>query len=78
MDTNEIAKPKIYEFTIMTNDGWAVTLVTDEAVDHCLGEVGISSVIVQPIEDYNKRVVAEYIVRSTTKLSAAERRLEVM
>ena len=68
MDTNEIAKPKVYEFTIMTNDKWAVTLITDSPVDHCLASVDIQSIIVQPEEDYNKRVVADWVVRSRTRL----------
>lgn len=43
-----------HEFNIFTNDGWVVTLVTDKAVN--LGDVTIHSIIVQPKDDYYRRV----------------------
>jgi len=43
-----------FELCIQTNDGWVVSLLTDKPVD--LGDAVISSIIVQPKEDYAKRV----------------------
>ena len=44
----------IHEFNIMTNDGWVVTLVGDKPI--CMDDLGnLSSIIVQPKEDHEKR-----------------------
>jgi hypothetical protein len=43
-----------HELNILTNDGWVVTLLTDKPVD--LGDVLISSIIVQPKEDHDARI----------------------
>jgi sporulation protein YlmC with PRC-barrel domain len=43
-----------YELNIFTNDGWVVTLVTDKPVN--LGDVRMSTIIVQPKEDHYRRI----------------------
>jgi hypothetical protein len=42
------------EFSIITNDGWVITLVADKPIT--LGDAIVKSIIVQPKEDYDKRV----------------------
>jgi len=42
-----------HELSIITNDGWVITLLADEPMT--LGDAVLSSVIVQPKEDYAKR-----------------------
>ena len=44
----------IHELNIFTNDGWVVTLISDKEID--LGDVILSSIIVQPVKDHEKRV----------------------
>ena len=41
-----------HELTIMTNDGWVVSLLADQPMT--LGDAVVSSIIVQPKEDYDK------------------------
>ena len=36
------------------NDGWVVTLISDKAID--LGDIVLSSIIVQPKADHDARV----------------------
>jgi hypothetical protein len=43
-----------FELCILTNDGWIVSLVTDKPI--MLGDVIIKSIVVQPKEDYAKRI----------------------
>jgi sporulation protein YlmC with PRC-barrel domain len=43
-----------HELCIITNDGWVVTLVSDKPIS--IGEAQIETIIVQPHEDYTKRV----------------------
>lgn len=44
-----------YELGIMTNDGWVISLVADKPIT--LGDAIVKSVIVQPREDYARRLV---------------------
>ena len=57
-----------FELNIITNDGWVVTLVTDKPVN--LGDVVMSTIIVQPSEEHFKRVTAdtEDVTRSQYRL----------
>jgi hypothetical protein len=43
-----------HELNILTNDGWVVTLLSDHAIK--LGAVRISSIIVQPRDEYEQRI----------------------
>lgn len=43
-----------HELNIKTNDGWVVTLVSDRPID--LGDIRLSSIIVQPAEDFDRRI----------------------
>lgn len=43
-----------HELCIFTNDGWVVTLVSDKTID--IGDVVISSIIVQPKESHDARI----------------------
>lgn len=43
-----------YELGIATKDGWVVAIITDKPIT--LGETRVESIIVQPREDYDKRV----------------------
>lgn len=43
-----------HELAILTNDGWVVTLKSDKQID--LGDAIVKSIIVQPVEDYQKRI----------------------
>lgn len=45
-----------FEFNILTNDGWVVTLLSDKPIG--LADTAIYSVIVQPIEAHNDRLRA--------------------
>ena len=44
----------IYELSIMTNDGWVVTLVSDREIS--IGDAVLHSIIVQPKSDYRERI----------------------
>lgn len=44
----------LFESGIRTNDGWVVTLVSDKEIS--FGDAVIKSIIVQPLDDYAKRV----------------------
>ena len=46
-----------HELGILTNDGWVITLVADKPIT--LGDVIVKSIIVQPKEDFIKRVERE-------------------
>jgi hypothetical protein len=46
-----------YELNITTNDGWVVSLVGDRPMD--LGDVALETIIVQPKEDFDKRVAGD-------------------
>lgn len=46
----------VYELSFITNDGWVVTLVSDKQIS--IGEAQIESIIVQPKEEYKKRIAA--------------------
>jgi hypothetical protein len=46
-----------HELGILTNDGWVITLMTDKEVT--FGDAVINSIIVQPREDFIKRVERE-------------------
>jgi hypothetical protein len=43
-----------HELSILTNDGWVVTLVSDKEIS--IGDATIASVIVQPVDEYGKHV----------------------
>lgn len=43
-----------HELSILTNDGWVISLLADKPMT--LGDAVISSVVVQPKEDYAKRL----------------------
>lgn len=45
-----MANERLYTLSIMTNDGWVVTLVADKPMT--LGDAIVDSIIVQPYEDY--------------------------
>jgi sporulation protein YlmC with PRC-barrel domain len=57
----------MHELNIFTNDGWVVTLVSDEEI--YLGDAILSTIIVQPKEAYNKRVVASPNTRKAYRLN---------
>ena len=62
--TNEIQ----HELGILTNDGWVITLVADRPIT--LGDAIVKTVIVQPKEDYVKRVESDPDTpRTTYKIS---------
>jgi hypothetical protein len=44
----------LFESGIRTNDGWVITLVSDKEIS--FGDAIIKSIIVQPQEDYAKRI----------------------
>ena len=46
-----------HELGILTNDGWVVTLLTDKEIT--FWDATINSIIVQPKEDFVKRVERE-------------------
>jgi hypothetical protein len=46
-----------HELGILTNDGWVITLLTDKEIT--LGDAIIKSIIVQPKEDWVKRVASD-------------------
>jgi len=46
-----------FEFNIQTNDGWVVSLLSDVEIN--LHGVQIRSIIVQPKEEFDKRVAAD-------------------
>lgn len=43
-----------HELSIVTNDGWVITIVADKPMT--LGDALVNSVIVQPQSDYDVRV----------------------
>jgi len=45
------------ELGILTNDGWVITLVADKPIT--LGNAIVKSIIVQPKEDYAKRLASD-------------------
>ena len=45
------------ELGILTNDGWVITLVADKSIT--LGDAVVKSIIVQPKEDYAKRLASD-------------------
>lgn len=45
-----------HELGILTHDGWVITLVADKPIT--LGDAIVKSVIVQPREDFAKRLVS--------------------
>jgi hypothetical protein len=47
-----LSEPIQHELCILTNDGWVISLLADKAMS--LGDAVVSSVIVQPREDYDK------------------------
>jgi hypothetical protein len=53
-----------HELGIITNEGWVITLVADKPIT--LGDVAIQSIIVQPKEDYVKRVASDPDTPRTT------------
>ena len=46
-----------HELGILTNDGWVITLVSDKPIT--LGDTIVKSIIVQPKEDYAKRLASD-------------------
>jgi hypothetical protein len=46
-----------HELGILTNDGWVITLVTDKPIT--LGDAIVKSIIVQPKEDYTRRLASD-------------------
>jgi hypothetical protein len=46
-----------HELGILTNDGWVITIVADKPIT--LGDAIVKSVIVQPREDFAKRLAKE-------------------
>jgi hypothetical protein len=46
-----------HELGILTNDGWVITLVADKPIT--LGDAIVKSIIVQPKEDYAKRLASD-------------------
>jgi hypothetical protein len=52
------------ELDILTNDGWVITLVADKPIS--LGDAILKFIIVQPQEDYAKRLASDPDTPRTT------------
>lgn len=58
-----------HELAIHTNDGWVVTLISDKKID--ISETILTSIIVQPREDWIKRrtdaIITNYRLEPSTR-----------
>ena len=69
-----------HELGILTNDGWVVTLVSDQRIN--IDEAIIETIIVQPREDYAKRIAenpaGDGIAREEYVMGRGTRRIETI
>lgn len=54
-----------HETSIMTNDGWTISLVSDKPID--LTGITLRTIIVQPRKEYDTRMEQEKGLRTVTE-----------